>query len=203
MPPPLFPPELFAFIGMNVFVALSLLTSLFEEPFPTAVPYSYQIAALVGFGQIWVNYAFLSSFTETRFACSLLYLTVAVANTIAVNFYIFVKAKFLSYAGVFLGAVTIPTTFVSFLSVSSYVNGIAIPMLPLPMVPIESVYIVLIFCIAILGFSTVASLEPTLLRKMFGEHRKRQPIPRLLNNAVAPTDDPERNQKLEEEVKAE
>lgn len=62
MPSPLFPPELFMLVGINVFVALSLLTSLFDGPFPLAVPYVFQIVALAGFGQIWVNYAFLSSF---------------------------------------------------------------------------------------------------------------------------------------------
>mgnify|MGYP007100543708 CR=1 FL=1 len=59
MPSPLFPPELFILIGVNVFVAISLLTSIFDGPFPTTLPYVFQIAALAGFGQIWANYAFL------------------------------------------------------------------------------------------------------------------------------------------------
>jgi len=63
---PLFPPELFILIAVNVFVALSLLTSLFDKPFPMAVPYVYQIAALAGFGQIWVNYALLFFFLLRR-----------------------------------------------------------------------------------------------------------------------------------------
>jgi len=46
-------------MGVNVFVALSLLTSIFDGPFPAAVPYVFHMAALAGFGQIWVNYAFL------------------------------------------------------------------------------------------------------------------------------------------------
>lgn len=59
---PLFPPELFILVGVNVFVALSLLTSIFDGLFLMRVPYVFQIAALAGFGQIWVNYAFLFFF---------------------------------------------------------------------------------------------------------------------------------------------
>jgi len=55
----LFPPELFILVGVNVFVALSLLASIFDGLFPTAVPYVFQVAAFAGFGQIWVNYTFL------------------------------------------------------------------------------------------------------------------------------------------------
>jgi hypothetical protein len=204
MPFPLFPAELLILIGINVFVALSLLTSLFDAPFPTAVPYVYQIAALVGFGLLWVNYAFLFSFIEARFWCSMLYLIIAVANTFAINIYIAFMTELLGYAGVFLGAVTIPTFFISFLSVSSYVNGIVIPMPLLPIVPLESIYIVLIACVVILGFSMVVSLEPRMLRKTFSIYRKRQRVPSLLSSAINPEDDSQENEKtMEMEVKNE
>lgn len=189
MPSPVFPSELFILIGLNIFVALSLLTSLFDKPFPTVIPYVYQIAALAGFGVSWAGLTFLSSSAEAGFWCSLSYLTIAVANVLATNVYIAISKKSMGATGAFLGAVTIPTTFVSFLSVSCYVNGIAMPMLPLPIVPVESVYIVLVVCAVILAFSMVAALEPKLLGKMFWVHRKRQVTPDLLEVAVNPTMD--------------
>lgn len=188
MPSPLYPPELFILIGVNIFVAISLLTSLFDRPFPMAIPYVFQIAALAGFGQIWVNYAFLFSFVDTRFWCSVLYLTVAVANTIAVNVYIAFYKRLLSAAGTFLGVVTIPTTFISLVSVSSFVNGIAIPMPVFPIVPLESLYFVLALCVVIMGFSVAASFEPGMLRKAFRMPRMHQSVSSLLDYAPNPTE---------------
>lgn len=192
---PLFPAELFVLIGINAFVALSILTSLFDRLFPRALPYFFLIATLAGFGQIWMGYAFFFSFVEMRFWCSTFYLVVALINIIAVNLYIAINKRSLSIAAAFLGAVTIPAIFISFLSVSAYVNGLTFPMLPLPIVPVESLYIVLFTCVVILGFSIVVSVEPGMLRKMFGAHRKRWFVPSLLNYATNPTDDPKENKK--------
>jgi len=194
---PLFPPELFILIGVNVFVALSLLTSLFDGPFPMAVPYVCQIAALAGFGQIWVSYAFFFSFVEMRFWVSIFYLVVALINIIAVNLYLAVYKKLLSAAGVFLGAATIPTIFVSSLSVSAYINGLTISIPPLPIVPIELLYGVLATCVVILVLSISVSLEPGMLRKMAGIRRKRRFTPSLLNYSSNPKDDPKVNKKEE------
>jgi hypothetical protein len=74
-------------------------TSIFDWPFPVAVPYIFLFAALAGFGQIWVNYAFLFSFVEARFWCSLLYLALASIAVIAVNLHIAVKKGLFSAAG--------------------------------------------------------------------------------------------------------
>ena len=51
-------PEFFSLLGINIFLALSLLTCLFEKNFPTAIPYVYQSAALFGFGQLWISKEF-------------------------------------------------------------------------------------------------------------------------------------------------
>lgn len=201
MPSPLFPAELFVLTGINVFVALSLLTSIFDRGFPRVLPYLFSIAALAGFGQIWVSYVFLFSFVDARFWCSMLYLGVALMNIITVNVYIAINKKLLSAAGAFLCAVTIPTIFTSFLFVSSYVNGLAISIPPLPIVPVESLYIVLVACVVILGFSVIASLEPEMLKRMFGVHRKRHTLPSLLNYATNSTDCPKNEKRNEKEVK--
>ena len=194
MPSQPFPPELFILVGINVFVALSLLTSLFDGPFPLSVPYIFQIAALAGFGLLWVNYTLLAVFVETRFWCSILYLTVTVANTVAVNVYIALSKGLLSAAGVFLSVVTLPTLFISLVSVSSYVNGVAVPMPAFPIVPVQSLYFVLALCIVILGFSAVASLEPGMLGKAFKTHQKRRSIPVVLTVSQTRGDEPKGEQ---------
>ena len=135
----------------------------------------------------------------------MLYLGVALINIITVNVYIAINKKLLSAAGAFLGAVTIPAIFISFLSVSAYVNGLTFPMPPLPIVPAESLYIVLVTCVVILGSSIVVSVEPGMLRKMFGAHRKRWFVLSMLNHTTNPTDDPKENKKnnVEKEVENE
>jgi hypothetical protein len=191
-----FPPELFVISGLNVFVILSLLTAIFDEIFPKAVPYVLQIAALAGFGQMWVNYSFLSSSPEMRFWCGMLYLTIALATVLAVNFYIAFKKRLLSAAGFFLGAFTIPVTSVSYFFVSSYVNGVAVSIPPLPMVPVEGLYIVFVLCIVILGLSVIMYYEPNALKRMLKMNRKNQNTVRLLDSTISvPRDDSEENKK--------
>jgi hypothetical protein len=198
--PPTIPPELFVFIGVNVFVAMSLLTSIFDGSFPNPLPYIFQIAALAGFGQIWANYVFFSDFVEARFWSSMLYLSVVMISIVAVNFYIAIKKQLLSIAGFFLGAFTIPTGALSFLLVSAYVNGMAFPMPWLPIVPIESLYIVLVSCMVILGLSILAYVKPGKLEKIIGAIRKRN-TSSTIEFIVHPRDD----QKIinQEEVKTE
>jgi len=180
------PPELFILMGVNVFVALSLLTSVFDSSFPKSVPYVFQIAALAGFGEIWVNYALLS-FVEVRFWCSMLYLIVTLMAVVAVNVYIAVNKRRWSAAGVFLGAFTIPTIFTSFLLVSANVNGLAIWMPPFPTVPFEAIYMVFASCIVIFGLSVFAYFEPDRIKMFFRRVGCQHAAP---NPCLSPVDDP-------------
>ena len=160
-----FPPELLLFMGIDLFVALSLLAALVEKAFPTALPYFYHVAALAGFGQIWVNYAFLLPFEEARFWSCLLYLFAALLNVGGVNFYIAFRRGMISVAGMFLSLFTIPSFSISLFFVSAFVNGVSISMPWLPLVPLESLYVVLAICMVILGLSIIAYIEPSMLKK--------------------------------------
>ncbi|MGB9854857.1 MAG: hypothetical protein ACPLRY_08680 [Candidatus Bathyarchaeales archaeon] len=164
-----FPPELLLFVGIDFFVALSLLSSIMERLFPTTFPYMYQVAALAGFGQIWFNYAFLPSFVDARFWDCLFYLFAALLNIGAVNLYIAIRKRILSLAGMFLGAFTIPSFSISLFFVSAYVNGVPVPMPWLPIISIESLYIVLFVCIILVGLSIAVYIEPDLLKRKGGE----------------------------------
>jgi len=166
-------PEFFALLGIDVFLAISLLTCLLDRHFPPAIPYIYQIAALVGFGHLLVSKGFMSAFgIETRFWYCLVYLGVAVANVIAINVYVAVLKKLPILAGVFSGAVTFPTILVSVFFVSAYANGIAPPLPLLPPIPMESIYVALVFCAAVLGVGIMVSLKP-------GKIGFRQPVKKV------------------------
>lgn len=175
-------------MGINVFVALSLLTSVFDGPFPAVLPFIFQIAALSGFGLIWVNYALLFFFVEVRFWCSVFFLTVALMAVMAINVYIGIVKKLLGAALAFLGVLTVPVSFLSYFLVSCYVNGFSLSLPWLPIVPLESLYIVLVACIAIFGFSIVVHVEPGMLGKTFRIGRRRH-ISSMPGHNAHPTDD--------------
>jgi hypothetical protein len=165
-------PEFFTLLGIDVFLAMSLLTCLLDKHFPSAVPYVYQIAALVGFGHLLVSKGFMDVFgIEMRFWYCIIYLFVAVANVIAVNVYIAVIKKMSTLALTFSGAVSFPTILLTIFFVSSYSNGMALPLPMLPPIPIETVYVALVLGAAVLGVGIMASLKP----EVFGKLGLRQP----------------------------
>jgi hypothetical protein len=165
-------PEFFTLLGIDVFLAISLLTCLLDKHFPSAIPYVYQLAALIGFGHLLVSKGFLTVFgVEMRFWYSIVYLLVAVANVIAVNVYIAVAKKMSTLALTFSGTVSFPTILLSVFFVSSYSNGMALPLPMLPLIPMEIVYVALAFGAAILGVGVAASLKP----ETFGKLGHRQP----------------------------
>jgi len=154
-------PEFFALLAIDLFLLLSLLTCLLDERFPKAIPYVYQIAALVGFGHLLVSKDFLTIFGEyMRFWYNFFYLLVALANIVAINVYFAVIKQNWTLGKVWSGAVTFPTIFISIFFVSnySYVAGSAFPMLLLQ--------IGLVVALVIMGLSVSIFLSPDLLDKL-------------------------------------
>jgi len=44
-------PEFFVFLGIVIFLAMSLLSALLDRDLPSLLQYFFQIAAIVGFGE--------------------------------------------------------------------------------------------------------------------------------------------------------
>jgi hypothetical protein len=154
-------PELFAMLSSDMFLLLSLLTCLLEDRFPKAVPYVYQMAAIMGFGHLLVSRMFFTVFDEyMRFWYNLFYLAVALANVVAVNLYLAVSKKRWTLAKVWSSAVTFPTVFISIMLVYnySYLQGATFPLLMLNL-------LVVLF-VVILGISIGVLLSPKLFEKL-------------------------------------
>ena len=114
-------PEFFTLLGIDFFLMLSLLTCLLDDRLPNAIPYIYQIAALVGYGHLLVSNYFFTVFGEyMRFWYSFIYLLVALVNIVAVNVYLAVPKKLWTLAKIWSGAVTFPTIAISMIFVSYY-----------------------------------------------------------------------------------
>lgn len=161
MPSPM-QPEFFALLGIDLFLAVSLLTCLLDKHFPWQLPYVYQLGALAGFGHLIVSKEFLALFGEyMRFWYSFLYLIVALANIVAVNVYLGVVKKLLNHAKVFMLTVTIPAlTFAAFF-VSNYAGVAAHPLVMLPHMTWEATFIFIVaFDTAVVGIGAYIFFKP-------------------------------------------
>jgi hypothetical protein len=161
MPSPL-QPEFFALLGIDLFLAISLLTCLLDKHLPWQLPYVYQLAALVGFGQLLVSREFILFFGEyMRFWYSFLYLIVALANIIAVNVYLGVMKKLLNYAKVFMLTVTFPTLGLVALFLSNYSEVAVHPLVMVPQMSWEATFIgIVAFDTVVVGAGTYVFFKP-------------------------------------------
>jgi hypothetical protein len=153
-------PELFALLSSDLFLLLSLLTCLLEERFPKAIPYVYQVAALIGFGHLAVSKVFLTVFdVDLRFWYNFLYLAVGLANVVAVNLYLAVSKKTWVLAKAWSASVTFPTVFISMFFVYNYgyLQGATFPVL--------TVDLILVLSVVVLGIAVAVLLSPKLLRR--------------------------------------
>jgi hypothetical protein len=159
--PPL-QPEFFALLGIDLFLAISLLTCLLDRHFPWQLPYIYQLAALAGFGQLLVSREFITFFGEyMRFWYSLLYLIVALANIIAVNVYLGIMKKLLNHAKIFLLTVTFPSLTLAAFFVSNYAQIADHPLVMAPQLSWEATFIgIVAFDTVVLGVGTYVFFKP-------------------------------------------
>jgi hypothetical protein len=154
-------PEFFALLSIDVFLLLSLLSCILESRFPKALPYIYQIAALVGFGHLLVSRDFLLIFGEyMRFWYNFFYLLVALGNIVAINLYLAVEQKMWSLAKAWAGTVTFPLTLIAvfFVSNYSYLQGAEFPTLILQ--------VGLVISAIVMGVSISMFLSPDLVSKL-------------------------------------
>jgi hypothetical protein len=155
-------PEFFTLLGIDLFLMLSLLTCLLDDRCPKASPYLFQIAALVGFGQLLISRDFLAVFGEyMRFWYCFFYLTAALVNIVAVNVYLAAVKGLFTAAGIWSGTVTFPAILISTFFVSQYYTMQSIT-LPLTLF--------IVFTVAI-GTGTGILLSHEAASKLFGKEK--------------------------------
>jgi hypothetical protein len=113
-------PEFFLFIGIDFFVALALLSCIMDY-FRRSVAYLFEAAAVFGYVNLLMSQQFLAYFSEyMRFAYCFLYLALALASILGVNFYLVIVRKAWSTAKLFAGAITLPAVLISAFFFSLY-----------------------------------------------------------------------------------
>jgi hypothetical protein len=141
---------------------LSLLSCLLEDWFPKAVPYIYQIAALVGYGHLIISKEFFAIFDEyARFWYSFIYLLVALTNIVAVNIYFAIARGQWNLAKIWSAAVTFPTILIAMYFVSDYASAQEATL------PLLTMQIGLVVSAAIMGLSILLLLSPETVRNAF------------------------------------
>jgi len=152
-------PEFFAFLGVDVFVAMSLLTCLLDEHFPKTLPYVFQAAAIGGYVHLLISRDFFILFGDPmRFWYCFLYLAVALANVIALNVYLAVIKKQWTLAKVFSGTVVFPVLLISGFFVSDYASQVS------------GVYLLqtaMLFSAVVLGLSISVLLSPKFIKRQW------------------------------------
>lgn len=150
-------PEFFAFLGVDIFVAMSLLTCLLDDYFPKTLPYVFQAAAIGGYVHILISKEFLTLFGDyMRFWYCFLYLAVALANVIALNVYLAVIKEKWILAKVFSGTVVFPALLISVFFISNYASQIA---------EFYLFQMAMLFSALAFGLSISVLLSPKIFRK--------------------------------------
>jgi hypothetical protein len=160
-------PEFFALLGIDIFLMLSLLSCLLDDRVPKALPYIYQIAALVGYGHLLISKEFFVIFGEyMRFWYCFIYLLVALSNIVAVNIYFAVAKRLWTLAKIWSGAVTFPMVVICMYFVSNYtfIQEATLPLLGLQ--------IGLVISAVVMGISICLLLSPEAMRNVFRKERR-------------------------------
>ena len=115
------PPELFALVGVFLFLALSLLTYLGEDRFPKKLPYIYQAAASFGLLSLVISRFVLPELEEsTRLWYCYGYLIAVLANVIGTNIYLTVPKRQYKTSRKWSAIVTFPSIMISTYLVAQY-----------------------------------------------------------------------------------
>jgi len=119
-------PEFFTLLGIEIFLAISVLSGLLDRQLPSRLQYIFQGLGGLGFAQLLVSVGMVSGLASTyqvRFWVSIVYLGLALSCVVGTNVYLFVGRRVATVASAFSSAVTVPFLMVSALFISSFLGS--------------------------------------------------------------------------------
>ncbi len=149
-------------LGIDFFLATSLLTCIFDKHLPDKLAYLYQLVALAGFGQLLVTREFIVSFDDyMRFWYSMIYLVIAVGNIAALNAYLFFYKKAKTIGKLYSIIATAPALVITTMFLCNYAAEAAHPIIPIPQMPLDTMFLsVFIFDTIVISGSIYALIKP-------------------------------------------
>jgi len=141
-------PEFFVFLGIVIFLAMSLLSALIDDDVPSRLQYFLQIAAIVGLGELLMSQGLVNL---TRFWVSIVYLVSALSSVVGLNIYLWVPRRRMDMASTFSETVTVPILMISAVFIYSFIgDGGEVSFSPAAIVTLA--VLVLVTSLSIFGF---------------------------------------------------
>lgn len=158
-------PEFFTLLGIEIFLAISVLSGLLDRQLPSRLQYIFQGLGGLGLAQLLVSIGMVSgpaSTYQTRFWVSIIYLGFALSCVVGTNVYLFVGRRGVTVASAFSSAVTVPFLMVSALFILSFVGSRDITFSPAAMSTLA--FLVVIASLSTFGFLREFSkrMHPTI-----------------------------------------
>src|SRR5207247_6117973 len=103
-------PEFFVLLGIDIFLCMSLLSAFLDEDLPSRFQYLFQIAAIVGLGELLISQGFVELM---RFWLSFVYLVSALFSVVGLNAYLSVVRRRMDISSPFSGTITVTTLMIT------------------------------------------------------------------------------------------
>jgi hypothetical protein len=107
-------------LGINVFLAASIITALLDRHLPSILQYLFQGAAGAGLGELLLNQEATSA---TRVWASIVYLAFALSSLVGVNIRLAIVRRGMNIASMFSQMMTVPVVMISALFLSSFLEN--------------------------------------------------------------------------------
>src|SRR5436190_20657315 len=141
-------PVFFVLLGIVIFLRMSLLSALLDDSLPSRLQYLFQIAAMVGLGELLTSQGFVNL---TRFWVGVVYLASALSSVVGLNVYLWVPRRRMDMASTFSETVTVPILMISAVFIYSFLgNDGEVSFLPAALVTLA--VLVLVTSLSIFGF---------------------------------------------------
>ena len=141
-------PEFFVFLGIDIFLAMSLLSAYLDDDLPSRLQYIFQIAAIAGLGELLTSQIFINL---TRIWVSIAYLASALSSVVGLNVYLWISRRRTDMASTFSETVTVPILMISAVFIYSFLeNGGEVSLSPTAIVTLA--VLVLVTSLSIFGF---------------------------------------------------
>src|SRR5438309_586118 len=113
-------PEFFVLLGINVFLAASVITALLDRHLPSILQYLFQGAAGAGLGELLLSQEVTSA---TRVWASIVYLAFALSSLVALNIRLAIVRRGMNIASILSQMMTVPVVMISALFLSSFLEN--------------------------------------------------------------------------------
>ena len=107
-------------LGINVFLAASVITALLDRHLPSILQYLFQGAAGAGLGELLLSQEVTSA---TRVWASIVYVAFALSSLVGVNIRLAIVRRGMNIASMFSQLMTVPIVMISALFLSSFLEN--------------------------------------------------------------------------------